>query len=634
MPEEGESGKDHAEGTQPSLNGGKGWDQGSRKESSGDKGEDPSRPRSSSLSGSTHSSSTEPSTPPTSTPFPLDSTHLPQLRYTTIPPGPTPLPSRPAASKYMRGDRSYFLAASGYRPTEPTDTLGPPSPQTTVVLHPGSRALRLGLASDTLPHSVPQVIVRYMTNTSSRQEKNKKKENQMARKEEEEEEEKGEESKEETTLQAISHRRPNPQALSLVRSYNTSASPELIPDRNDPYRIEWIHLEGGEGGRSQVVTGNKALYVAEGRKEGWVRRWPWSGRGLNLESYTSVAECLGDLGCIWEQALESSLGITRKSIREYSVVLVVNEQMDRSHLSRVIDLLLQELGFSRILITMESVAATFGAGTSTACVLDLGATTTSVACVEDGMVLPGTALLLPYGGDDGTRMMAATLEHAGVTPQLGLGLSRPWEWMVVESLKETLGTVRETEVGMQVASATVRTPAWDEAKKWHIKVCDEVMLPMLLFFVPEMLQSKGKSKEADTSKEEEKKKSKAIALPDPPDKAWSWTVEEAIGRCIRAAGSERAKRLYGNILCVGGGSLVQGFGQLLEERLASTSSTAVATPTIRVISSSRDMDPRVLSWKGGSVQSRLECTSEQWCRREEWMEARERCVIERSTFLW
>lgn len=162
-------------------------------------------------------------------------------------------------------------------------------------------------------------------------------------------------------------------------------------------------------------------------------------------------------------------------------------------------------------------------------------------------------------------------------------------------------------------------------------------------------KSKGKSKEADTSKEEEKKKSKAIALPDPPDKAWSWTVEEAIGRCIRAAGSERAKRLYGNILCVGGGSLVQGFGQLLEERLgtspwfseavaaleaASTSSTAVATPTIRVISSSRDMDPRVLSWKGGSVQSRLECTSEQWCRREEWMEARERCVIERSTFLW
>lgn len=35
----------------------------------------------------------------------------------------------------------------------------------------------------------------------------------------------------------------------------------------------------------------------------------------------------------------------------------------------------------------ESLAATYGAGISNACVVDVGATTTSIACVDEGMVI-------------------------------------------------------------------------------------------------------------------------------------------------------------------------------------------------------------------------------------------------------
>lgn len=38
----------------------------------------------------------------------------------------------------------------------------------------------------------------------------------------------------------------------------------------------------------------------------------------------------------------------------------------------------------------ESLAATYGAGISNACVVDMGATTTSIACVDDGVVLADT----------------------------------------------------------------------------------------------------------------------------------------------------------------------------------------------------------------------------------------------------
>jgi actin-related protein 8 len=38
----------------------------------------------------------------------------------------------------------------------------------------------------------------------------------------------------------------------------------------------------------------------------------------------------------------------------------------------------------------ESLAATYGAGVSNACVVDIGAVMTSIACVDEGLVLSDT----------------------------------------------------------------------------------------------------------------------------------------------------------------------------------------------------------------------------------------------------
>jgi actin-related protein 8 len=38
----------------------------------------------------------------------------------------------------------------------------------------------------------------------------------------------------------------------------------------------------------------------------------------------------------------------------------------------------------------ESLAATYGAGITSACVVDIGATMTSIAVVDDGLVIPDT----------------------------------------------------------------------------------------------------------------------------------------------------------------------------------------------------------------------------------------------------
>lgn len=41
-------------------------------------------------------------------------------------------------------------------------------------------------------------------------------------------------------------------------------------------------------------------------------------------------------------------------------------------------------------ILQESLAATYGAGISNACVIDIGAVKTSVTCVDDGLVVAET----------------------------------------------------------------------------------------------------------------------------------------------------------------------------------------------------------------------------------------------------
>jgi hypothetical protein len=98
--------------------------------------------------------------------------------------------------------------------------------------------------------------------------------------------------------------------------------------------------------------------------------------------------------------------------------------------AELVRFLLGELQLGAVMLAHEAACAAFGAGVPSACVVRLGATRTTVACVEDGMVLAASrcavprrpllsALLtfgrvtLPYGGEDVLRALAALLTAPG-----------------------------------------------------------------------------------------------------------------------------------------------------------------------------------------------------------------------------
>jgi actin-related protein 8 len=94
------------------------------------------------------------------------------------------------------------------------------------------------------------------------------------------------------------------------------------------------------------------------------------------------------------------------------VILVIPDHFDRFYVRELANVLLVQMGFAQLCVQQvrdpnafvvlrltrdqESLCAAFGAGLSTACVVDIGAVKTSIACVDEGQVVPDTRYVFGY----------------------------------------------------------------------------------------------------------------------------------------------------------------------------------------------------------------------------------------------
>jgi len=126
----------------------------------------------------------------------------------------------------------------------------------------------------------------------------------------------------------------------------------------------------------------------------------------------SESSILTDLEDIWTNAIESELGIPKQEFGRYRVVLVIPAVYRRTLIKHYMTLLLFNMGFGGAFVTLDHVCAAFGAGLSHCCVVDVGDQKTSVSCVEDGISLPQTRIHLDYGGSDITQVFHFLLKQS------------------------------------------------------------------------------------------------------------------------------------------------------------------------------------------------------------------------------
>lgn len=144
----------------------------------------------------------------------------------------------------------------------------------------------------------------------------------------------------------------------------------------------------------------------------------------------------------------------------------------------MVDLMFRTVGFKQICLQQESLCACFGAGLSTACVIDMGATKTAITCIEEGWILPDTRLQLAFGGDDITSVLSEMLRRQNF-PYKDMSLNRTWDWQMMERLKEEMIVLSEADVGLNVYTFFSRHPN-QPTQKWTVRAYDEVIIPAMV----------------------------------------------------------------------------------------------------------------------------------------------------------
>lgn len=357
----------------------------------------------------------------------------------------------------------------------------------TIVLHLGSSNTRLGLASDPQPKLIPTVIARQDARHSEAsflkpqtpelgkgvfgdefEENVKKLELDMR------------------ARMRNAKRRMVPNAGDLVSSFNKRSEYEEIVDHNDPGRLEWTDVSSSP----KYVTGTAALRIPPSSKPHYSLHWPIKHGVFNEKDYDSREALLSDLACILLDAIQLELKVPKKNFPDYSIAVVIPDLYDKAYVESIIDVLFREFRIGNLLILQESVCATFGAGVSTACVVDIGAQSTTVACVEEGLCIGDSRLSMQYGGDDLTKFFAKQLLRVSF-PYHDFDLTRGYDRTFAEELKLKFCSSNEAEAAVQLYQIFQRQPD-RQTRKYSFKVYDEHITCTMAYYHPEIFENDEK----------------------------------------------------------------------------------------------------------------------------------------------
>ncbi|OLN93972.1 putative actin-related protein 8 [Colletotrichum chlorophyti] len=448
-------------------------------------------------------------------------------------------------------DRDRALAQSGraevplvipeLQPEEaPTDGAAGLDPSKVIVIHPGSQNLRIGFASDALPKSIPMTLATKFPQTEAeihealprRQFEAKTQDQQY-----------GEEwSKKYAKMcndlkldMRANKRKVLPNSKELVLNYNRRTEPEVIQTHNDPLQIEWTDINNLDDPKSPAscFIGNQAQRVPDDSKPKFKLWWPIQHGVLNEDDYTNAEHLFDDFETLLDKAIRQELGLTKNSSwRQYSCVFVIPDLYDKKYVEQILRSCMTWFEFNRVCFIQESMAATFGAGYTQACVVDVGAQKTSITCVEDGLCVEDSRINLKYGGFDVTETFIKMLLYDNF-PYQDINLRRRHDFLLAEELKIKHCTMSQADISVQLYQFHLRAPN-QPTHKYQFKTYDEVILAPMGFYDPSIFDNstklRGRRKLLDRSYN-----AYDVDIPDDPTSAAQFGILALVQPALNAA---------------------------------------------------------------------------------------------------
>lgn len=371
-------------------------------------------------------------------------------------------------------------------------------PTRVVVIHPGSQNLRIGFASDALPKTIPMTLSTKFPQTESemyealprRQFEAKTTDQQYG----EEWSKKYQKMCSDLKIEMRANKRKVlPNSKELVQTFNRRTEPELIQRHNDPLEIEWTDVDSLNDPESlaSCFIGNDALRVPDDSNPKFKLWWPIQHGRWNEDGYTSQEHLYDDFETLLDRALRHELGLkTNSEWQQYSCVFVIPDLYDKKYVEQALRSCMIWFEFNRVCFIQESMAATFGAGYTQACVVDVGAQKTSVTCVEDGLCIEDSRINLKYGGYDITETFIKMMLYDNF-PYQEINLQRRYDFLLAEELKTKHCTMSQADISVQLYNFHVRAPN-QPTKKYTFKTYDEVILSAMGVFDPSIFDNSAK----------------------------------------------------------------------------------------------------------------------------------------------
>ncbi len=112
-------------------------------------------------------------------------------------------------------------------------------------------------------------------------------------------------------------------------------------------------------------------------------------------------------------------------------------------------------------------------------------------------------------------------------------------------------------------------------------------------------------------------------------------IDQAILQCIDQCDSDEVKRrMYSSILLVGGGLAFAGIEKWLQSRLSLQIPVQYRGQSVDIVVKPKDMDTKIVTWKGAAVMSLLDSAQEMWINSDEWLKIGSRVLREKSSFVF
>eukprot|EP01130_Rhizamoeba_saxonica_P014113 TRINITY_DN6118_c0_g1_i2.p1 TRINITY_DN6118_c0_g1~~TRINITY_DN6118_c0_g1_i2.p1 ORF type:complete len:545 (+),score=103.77 TRINITY_DN6118_c0_g1_i2:19-1653(+) len=518
--------------------------------------------------------------------------------------------------------------------------------ESTIVMIPGSYNLKIGFAIDNLPKVIPHCIARRSVDTMDIQN----------------------DSKSTYKPAKLGSMRKHFSRFSTLsknyKRYNESNCTEIVDERI------------AEPPQSDTIFGEEAISLSP-KSDRYDVYFPI--RYGYIDRNRSRTAALFDLEEIWEHTFNNILEIKPEDHELYSVVLVIPDMFSVRDLNDMTAILFDKFNFSAIYIHKSSICSSFGSRLTSACVVDLGYHTSSISCVHEGILIPGTSFHMNFGGYHLNRLLLFLLKEQKhhYFSFMDCNLDNALHEKYISNVKEICCHLKQRNTTMNCSIRRIERGVTPQIYYFNLTEA-RCFVPISLFYPKELLEPVDKSgmvdaelnphdiydrsyferykalietvEEPDQLTANEKKKRDKLAkeqelywnehglkvllenvtingrsirliMPDESfDHRESVSIADAIVESVSQISSRFVRlEMFSNIILTGGSSQFYGLKNMIEDKVFEKMPREIEKIDIKTNPETQISDSIYLTWKGAALMS-THLDDSFWIHKEEWAE--------------